>query len=234
MAARQTKSRMRTKSAKARAKSESSSAQTKTKIKNLKPEAMRAPLAPYKDPAFLDSTAARPIRILTEYLHPLVQLKKEGIGDTIVMFGSARIESRESALARLGKLKSRAALKRVAAQRAAYRQPLRDARSALEMSRYYEQARELSRRITKWAMTLGERPRRFVVCSGGGPGIMEAANRGAMEAGGKSIGLSIELPHEQFANPYISPELSLNFHYFFMRKLWFAQIAKALIVFPGG
>ena len=111
MAARQTKSRMRTKSAKARAKSESSSAQTKTKIKKLKPMPMRAPLAPYKDPAFLDSTAARPIRILTEYLHPLVQLKKEGIGDTIVMFGSARIESRESALARLGKLKSRAALK---------------------------------------------------------------------------------------------------------------------------
>jgi hypothetical protein len=73
-----------------------------------------------------------------------------------------------------------------------------------------------------------------VICSGGGPGIMEAANRGAAEAGGKSIGLSIELPHEQFANAYISPELSLNFHYFFMRKLWFAQIAKALIVFPGG
>ena len=236
MAARLTKTR--TKATKARAISGSSSARTKTqnktKIKKLKPEAMHAPLAPYKDPAFLDSTAARPIRILTEYLHPLVQLKKEGIGDTIVMFGSARIESRESALARLGKLKSRAALKRVAAQRAAYRQPLRDARSALEMSRYYEQARELSRRITKWAMTLGERPRRFVVCSGGGPGIMEAANRGALEAGGKSIGLSIELPHEQFANPYISPELSLNFHYFFMRKLWFAQIAKALIVFPGG
>src|ERR1700739_1098186 len=198
----------------------------------LKPQ--HAPKAPHQDPKFLDSTAARPIRILTEYLHPLVQLKKEGIGDTIVMFGSARIESRESALARLGKLKSRAALKRVAAQRTAYRQPLRDARSALEMSRYYEQARELSRRITKWAMTLGERPRRFVVCSGGGPGIMEAANRGALEAGGKSIGLSIELPHEQFANPSISPELSLNFQYFFMRKLWFAQIAKALIVFPGG
>src|SRR5215469_4586416 len=198
----------------------------------LKP--MHAPDVPHEDRAFLESTSARPIRILAEYLHPMIQLKKEGIGDTIVMFGSARIESRESALARLGKLKSRAALKRVAAQRAAYRQPLRDARSALEMSRYYEQARELSRRITKWAMTLGERPRRFVVCSGGGPGIMEAANRGAMEAGGKSIGLSIELPHEQFANPYISPELSLNFHYFFMRKLWFAQIAKALVVFPGG
>ncbi len=111
---------------------------------------------------------------------------------------------------------------------------LRNAKSALEMSRYYEEARELAHRITTWAMSLGPKPRRFVICSGGGPGIMEAANRGAYEAGGKSVGLSIELPHEQFANPYISPELSFNFHYFFMRKLWFAQIAKALIVFPGG
>ena len=111
---------------------------------------------------------------------------------------------------------------------------LREAKSALEMSRYYEEARQLSHRLTTWALSLGPRPRRFVVCSGGGPGIMEAANRGAYEAGGKSIGLSIELPHEQFANPYISPELSFNFHYFFMRKLWFAQIAKAFIVFPGG
>jgi uncharacterized protein (TIGR00730 family) len=203
-------------------------------VRQAKPKPMHAPLAPHKDPTFLESTAARPIRILAEYLQPLVQLKKEGIGDTIVMFGSARIESRESALARLGKLKNKAALARVKAQRAEHRETLRDARSALEMSRYYEQARDLSRRITEWAMTLGTRPRRFVICSGGGPGIMEAANRGAMEAGGKSIGLSIELPHEQYANPYISPELSLNFHYFFMRKLWFAQIAKALVVFPGG
>ena len=203
-------------------------------VRQSKLKPMHAPLAPHKDPQFLESTAARPIRILAEYLQPLVQFKKEGIADTIVMFGSARIESRESALARLGKLKNKAALARVKAERVDHRETLRDARSALEMSRYYEQARELSRRITEWAMTLGTRPRRFVICSGGGPGIMEAANRGAMEAGGKSIGLSIELPHEQFANPYISPELSLNFHYFFMRKLWFAQIAKALVVFPGG
>ena len=124
--------------------------------------------------------------------------------------------------------------KLAAAHRAKHREALREAKSALEMSRYYEEARDLSHRITTWALTLGPRPRRFVICSGGGPGIMEAANRGASEAGGKSIGLSIELPHEQFANAYISPELSLNFHYFFMRKLWFAQIAKALIVFPGG
>src|SRR5256714_10683765 len=102
------------------------------------------------------------------------------------------------------------------------------------MSRYYEEARELSHKLTTWSLTLGPRPRRFVVCSGGGPGIMEAASRGGYDAGGKSVGLSIELPHEQFANPYISPELSFNFKYFFMRKLWFAQLAKALIVFPGG
>ena len=104
----------------------------------------------------------------------------------------------------------------------------------VKLAKSPEEARELARRITAWAMTFGDRPRRFVICSGGGPGIMEAANRGAAEAGGKSIGLSIELPHEQLPNPFISPELSFYFHYFFMRKLWFAQLAKALIVFPGG
>src|ERR1700732_5296640 len=198
----------------------------------LKPQ--HAPKAPHQDPHFLDSTAARPLRILAEYLHPLVQLKNEGIGDTIVMFGSARIESHETAQGRLTRLKKTPSSKLKGAERAKHREALRDAKSALVMSRYYEEARELSHRITTWALTLGPRPRRFVICSGGGPGIMEAANRGASEAGGKSIGLSIELPHEQFANAYISPELSFNFHYFFMRKLWFAQIAKALIVFPGG
>src|SRR5882762_4940361 len=198
----------------------------------LKPQ--HAPKAPHQDPQFLDSTAARPIRILAEYLHPLVQLKNEGIGDTIVMFGSARIESHETALGRLTRLKKTPVSKLKGAERVKHRDALRDAKSALEMSRYYEEARTLSHKITTWALSLGPRPRRLVVCSGGGPGIMEAANRGAYEAGGKSIGLSIELPHEQFANAYISPELSFNFHYFFMRKLWFAQIAKALIVFPGG
>ncbi len=198
----------------------------------LKPQ--HAPKAPHEDPRFLESTPARPLRILAEYFHPLVQLKKEGIADTIVMFGSARINSHETAQARLTRLKERKTSKLPDSERAKHRAALRGAKSALEMSRYYEEARQLSHKITSWASTLGPKPRRFVVCSGGGPGIMEAANRGASEAGGKSIGLSIELPHEQFANAYISPELSFNFHYFFMRKLWFAQIAKALIVFPGG
>jgi hypothetical protein len=198
----------------------------------LKPQ--HAPRAPHEDPRFLESTPARPLRILAEYLHPLAQLKKEGIADTIVMFGSARIESKETAQARCTRLKQEDVRKLSAATKAKHRSELHHAKSLLEMSRYYEEARQLSHKITTWAMALGSRPRRFVICSGGGPGIMEAANRGAIEAGGKSMGLSIELPHEQFANAYISPELSFNFHYFFMRKLWFAQIAKALIVFPGG
>jgi len=185
---------------------------------------------PYRDPLFMESLPARPVRIITEYIDPLERLRREKVGDTIVMFGSARIEPRDRAQAHLHKLRKE---KRRHAT-LEYRATLRDAKSALEMSRYYEEARELARRITSWAMSLGDYPRRFVICSGGGPGIMEAANRGASEAGGKSIGLSIELPHEQRPNDYISPELSFMFHYFFMRKLWFAQLAKALIVFPGG
>ena len=185
---------------------------------------------PYRDPIFMESLPARPVRITTEYIDPLERLRREKVGDTIVMFGSARILSRDHALAHIHKLRKE---KRRHAT-LEYRAALRDAKSAVEMSRYYEESRELARRITSWSMSLGDHPRRFVICSGGGPGIMEAANRGAAEAGGKSIGLSIELPHEQRPNDYISPELSFMFHYFFMRKLWFAQLAKALIVFPGG
>ena len=185
---------------------------------------------PYRDPVFMESLPARPVRIMTEYIDPLERLRREKVGDTIVMFGSARIRSREHALEHLHKLRKE---KRRHAT-LEYRASLRDAKSALEMSRYYEEARELSRRITSWSMSLGDHPRRFVICSGGGPGIMEAANRGAAEAGGKSIGLSIQLPHEQRPNDFISAELSFMFHYFFMRKLWFAHLARALVVFPGG
>src|SRR5258707_2369562 len=178
----------------------------------------------------MESLPARPVRILTEYIDPLERFRREKVGDTIVMFGSARILSREKALARLRKLQKRDKVRGAPEIRKA----IREAKALLEMSRYYEEARELSKRITTWAMSLGDHPRRFVICSGGGPGIMEAANLGAAQAGGKSIGLSIELPHEQRPNDYISPELSFMFHYFFMRKLWFAQLAKALIIFPGG
>src|SRR6202790_226043 len=144
-------------------------------IAKLRPQ--HAPKAPHQDPKFLESTAARPIRILAEYLHPLVQLKKEGIGDTIVMFGSARIESHETSMGRLTRLKKTSAAELPAGERAKHRAALRDAKSALEMSRYYEQARELSHRITTWALTLGAPPRRFVMCSGGGRQVHRVVHR---------------------------------------------------------
>ncbi len=184
----------------------------------------------YQDPKFMESLGARPLRILAEYLDPLKRLRQQNVGDTIVMFGSARIQSRDKAAAELKKVERAARGRR----NGEWGAKVRKARADLGMSRYYEDARELSRRITSWALTLGTEPRRFVICSGGGPGIMEAANRGAAEASGSSVGLSIQLPHEQRPNPYITPELNFCFHYFFMRKLWFAQMAKALIVFPGG
>jgi uncharacterized protein (TIGR00730 family) len=184
----------------------------------------------YQDPKFMDSISARPLRILAEYFDPMKRLRQANVGDTVVMFGSARIQPRDRALKDLARIRKLARGRRSGE----WRTKVSAARSIVDMSRYYEEARELSRRITSWSMTLGTHPKRFVVCSGGGPGIMEAANRGAAEAGGSSVGLSIQLPHEQWPNPYITPELNFCFHYFFMRKLWFAQIAKALIVFPGG
>ena len=108
------------------------------------------------------------------------------------------------------------------------------ARTRLAMARYYEAARELARRLSEWSKSLPDEARRFVVCTGGGPGIMEAANRGAAEAKGLNVGLTISLPQEEFDNRYVTRELSFHFHYFFMRKFWFAYLAKALIVFPGG
>ena len=184
----------------------------------------------YQDPVFMESRPARPLRILAEYIDPLNRLRLANVADTIVMFGSARIQPRDKALTALKKVQKAARGRRDKH----WRTKVTAAKSIVGMSRYYEEARELSNRITGWSMTLGSNPKRFVICSGGGPGIMEAANRGAAEAGGYSVGLSIQLPHEQRPNPYISRELNFCFHYFFMRKLWFAQMAKALIVFPGG
>jgi len=184
----------------------------------------------YQDPIFMESMAARPLRIIAEYLDPLKCLRQQKVGDTIVMFGSARIQSHDKAVEEFEKVKRKAKGRR----NSEWRAKIRQARAIVGMSRYYEDARALSHRITSWAMTLGNDPKRFVICSGGGPGIMEAANRGAAEAGGSSVGLSIQLPHEQRPNAFITPELNFCFHYFFMRKLWFAQKAKALIVFPGG
>ncbi|MBI4887824.1 MAG: TIGR00730 family Rossman fold protein [Acidobacteria bacterium] len=187
------------------------------------------PLA-YLDPEFLNSAEARPLRILAEYLEPLQRFKAEDIQDTVVFFGSARIHSREHAERALAGL-----VRRLAGRRSVDPEGrLARGRKALEWSRYYEEARELARLLTGWSRSLESSHHRFVVTSGGGAGIMEAANRGAMEAGGKTMGFNIKLPLEQDANRYITDGLHFEFHYFFMRKFWFAYLAKALVIFPGG
>jgi uncharacterized protein (TIGR00730 family) len=187
------------------------------------------PLA-YLYPEFLESAEARPIRILSEYLEPLRRFQEQRIQDTVVFFGSARVDSRERAERALRTLRARG----VKGADELYEEELKKSRRALEWARYYEDARELARLLTTWSRTLDSKNHRFVVTSGGGPGIMEAANRGAFEAGGKTVGLNIRLPFEQGANPYITDGLHFEFHYFFMRKFWFAYLAKALVIFPGG
>ena len=187
------------------------------------------PLA-YLSREFLESDAGRPLRILSEYLEPLRRFEQERIQDTVVFFGSARTPSRARAEAALAALRQKSGGEGAGRDEAL----LQQARRAVDWSRYYEEARALAGRLTAWSRGLESPFHRFVVCSGGGPGIMEAANRGAREAGGKTIGLNIRLPFEQGPNPYISPGLHFEFHYFFMRKFWFAYLAKALVVFPGG
>ncbi len=174
----------------------------------------------YQDPGFLNSKDARALRILSEYLEPKSRFDHHRVDDTIVFMGSARIKSRESAEEMVRNAKSEKDRER--------------AQMALKMSAYYEAARELASRLTTWSKDLDHVERRFVVCTGGGPGIMEAANRGAAEARGLNVGLTISIPVEEFDNRYVTRELSFHFHYFFMRKFWFAYLAKAVIVFPGG
>ena len=208
------------------------------------PPLERAPLA-YENSGFLNSADGRLIRIVSEFLEPLARFRREQIQDTVVFFGSARFRGREEAdhalelLDNTGSTQAApseeqpAKAKDIATGNATELQRKR-AVASVEMARYYEDARRLAQLLTQWAKTIPSRKSRFVVTSGGGPGIMEAANRGAYEAGGKTIGMNIMLPFEQRPNPYITPSLNLEFHYFFMRKLWFAYLAKALVVFPGG
>jgi uncharacterized protein (TIGR00730 family) len=205
---------------------------------------VRAHLA-YENPGFLNSADGRLIRILAEYCEPLARFRREQIQDTVVFFGSARFRGREEADRALELLvntgssrlapshEQPASAPEIAAGKASELQ-LKRAVAAVEMARYYEDARRLAWMLTNWAKAIPSRRHRFVVTSGGGPGIMEAANRGASEAGGKTIGLNIRLPFEQAPNPYITPALNFEFHYFFMRKLWFAYLSKALVIFPGG
>jgi len=208
------------------------------------PPLASAPLA-YENPDFLGSPDGRLFRVLAEYQEPMTRFRRERIQDTVVFFGSARFRALDVAnhdlelLANTGSATpapphEQPATKEEVARGEASGQKLKLAEAAVEMARYYEDARKLAGLISQWAMTLPGRRHRYVVTSGGGPGIMEAANRGAYEAGGKTIGLNIKLPFEQQPNPYITPALNFEFHYFFMRKFWFAYLAKALVVFPGG
>ena len=184
-----------------------------------------APLA-YENESFLNSPDGRVLRILSEYMEPLSRFRREQIQDTVVFFGSARFHSRSDADRNLIELE-----KGLGEQEPAER---KKALALVDMARYYEDARRLAFLLTQWSAQIPARRRRFVVTTGGGPGIMEAANLGAQEAGGKTIGLNINLPFEQNPNPYITPSLKFEFHYFFMRKFWFAYLAKALVIFPGG
>jgi len=208
------------------------------------PQLAIAPLA-YENSSFLNSDDGRLIRIISEYVEPLARFRREQIQDTVVFFGSARFRGREEAGHELELLENTGSTQPAPSHEQPAKPPeiasgsatdlqLKRAVAAVEMARYYEDARRLSGLLTRWASTIPSRRHRFVVTSGGGPGIMEAANRGAHEAGGKTIGMNIRLPFEQHPNPYITPALNFEFHYFFMRKLWFAYLAKALVVFPGG
>ncbi len=192
----------------------------------------------YENEEFLGSKDARPLRILSEYLEPESRFEELRVRDTIVFFGSARILSRDVADTIVFFGSARILSRDVAtAQLEAAKKDGGDVKRAemkLHMSRYYEDTRELARRLTLWSKGLEGTDRRFVICSGGGPGIMEAANRGASEAKGENIGLNISLPFEQSDNPYITKRLAFEFHYFFMRKYWFTYLAKAMVVMPGG
>lgn len=192
----------------------------------------KRPLKSYRNPEFLRSGDARTIRILSEYLEPASRLKKQRVKDTIVFFGSARIRPREESEKRLADLRKQ--LDSTSSGTKLNEKDIARAETAIKMSRYYEEASVLAKLLVSWARTLDGGSKRLMICSGGGPGIMEAANCGAREAGGQSIGLSISLPMEQAVNPYVPEELAFEFHYFFMRKFWFVYLAKALVIFPGG
>ncbi len=185
----------------------------------------------YERREFVHGPDGRMVRILSEYLDPLARFRRQQIQDTVVFFGSARFHSRSTAQSELEMLEKPGSLQVASPE---WQQKFKRAQVQVQMARYYEDARKLAHLLTEWSMHLPSERKRFVICSGGGPGIMEAANRGASEAGGSSVGLNIRLPYEQMPNRYITPELNFEFHYFFMRKLWFAYLAKALVVFPGG
>jgi uncharacterized protein (TIGR00730 family) len=164
----------------------------------------------YRNLEFLNSPDARTIRILAEYNEPRTRFEKYEVENSIVFFGSSRSEDlSESDHTQIDPY-------------------------TLKLSKYYNQAVELSKKITEWSFQPNSKKQKYYICSGGGPGMMEAANKGATLAGGKSIGLNISIPMEQYPNSFITKELMFEFHYFFIRKFWFVYLAKALVIFPGG
>lgn len=191
---------------------------------------MARPEKAYKNLAFLSSPDGRLVRVLSEFLEPQARFRRHRVRDTVVFFGSARTLPPEAAAERLAAAEAAAATnptpENLAARETAGRGVL--------LSRYYADAVALSERLTRWSLSLPKSNGRFHICSGGGPGIMEAANRGAQQAGGASVALNISLPMEQAGNPYQTPDLAFEFHYFFVRKFWFMYLARALVVFPGG
>lgn len=204
-------------------------------MKNMASKAKKAPgkaVKAYKNIDFLNSPRARNIRILAEMIEPEERFREYSIRDTVAFFGTARARPMQTALSSLKKVEHR--IQHGAKVTERLKRQLDVARSDLALSQYYEAAAELSEKLTRWFKQLEERDLHYIICTGGGPGIMEAANLGARRANGRSIGLNISLPFEQDPNPYQSDELSFIFHYFFIRKFWFVYLAKALVVFPGG
>jgi uncharacterized protein (TIGR00730 family) len=186
----------------------------------------------YNNREFLNSPPARIIRVLSEMVEPAARFRKYNIWNTVVFFGSARTQPIRAARRKLRELeKSFKSRKKITP---ALTRQLDEAKRDITMARYYEDAARLSEKLTRWFMSFDSKRPHFRVCTGGGPGIMEAANLGAIRAGGESVGLNISLPTEQEPNPYQNQELAFEFHYFFIRKFWFFYLAKALIVFPGG
>jgi len=190
------------------------------------------PIKAYKNLDFLTSPSARLIRILSELMEPQVRFRKYNIRNTVVFFGSARALPGPEARREL-----RAVEKKIKGKKKttpALRRELHMARQSVKMSGYYDDAVEMSEKLTRWFKEVEKKGPRFVVCSGGGPGIMEGVNRGAQKAKGRSIGLNISLPMEQEPNVFITRDLSFDFHYFFVRKFWFFYLAKSIVIFPGG
>mgnify|MGYP000016015812 FL=1 len=186
----------------------------------------------YSNKEFLNSHDARPIRVQCELIEPDIRLRQQGIENTIVFFGSARSKSMVQAEEELNKFKEELTGKSDVTEDE--RSELARRENILRLSKYYDEAVALSEKLTLWSNQQTNPEDKYYVCSGGGPGMMEAANKGASEAKGKSVALGISLPFEQGVNQFATPELSFEFHYFFMRKFYFLYHAKAVIVFPGG